>query len=173
MNNVRLRAALPYAVGLLAALGLFQLAGQIQYTPRRGQIGPDFWPKLAIGLMALVCLVEIARALAAPSVEQARGLAELLDQESEAQEETSYPRLLFGGVALTLAYAVLMPWLGFLLASFLYLVAFMYLGRYRSHGVIWVASGLGMLLVALIFLKVVYVSLPRGVPPFDAIINLF
>ena len=173
MNDARLRTALPYALGLLIALGLFLLAGQIQYTPRRGQIGPDFWPKLAIGLMALVCLVEIARALATPGAERAHGLAELLDQEGDRKEEASHPRLLLGGVALTFAYAVLMPWLGFLLASFLYLVAFMYLGRYRSHRVIWLAGGLGILLVAVVFLKVVYVSLPRGAPPFDAIMNLF
>ena len=57
--------------------------------------------------------------------------------------------------------------------TFLFLVAFMYLGRYRAHLVIWLASIIGTLFVAIIFLKVVYVSLPRGVPPFDRVTDAF
>src|SRR5205085_12116362 len=59
----RIRSALPYAIGLGVAVLLFISASHIQYTPRPGQIGPDFWPKIAIALMAVVCLIEIVRAL--------------------------------------------------------------------------------------------------------------
>jgi hypothetical protein len=38
--------------------------------------------------------------------------------------------------------------------------------------VIWVSSALGTLLFGLIFLKLVYVSLPRGIPPFDRVTDL-
>ena len=65
-----------------------------------------------------------------------------------------------------------MPWwstiLGFLLATFLFLAAFMYLGRYRNHVAIWAISAVVTLLTALMFLRIAYVSLPRGEPPFDA-----
>ena len=162
----RIRSALPYAIGLGVAVLLFISASHIQYTPRPGQIGPDFWPKIAIALMAVVCLIEIVRALVGAA--DARGIAEVLEGETEeAVDEPKYPRLLAGGIALVLAYAVLVSYLGFLLASFLFLAAFMYLGRYRAHAAIWTASLIGTFAVALIFLKLVYVSLPRGVPPFD------
>ena len=36
----------------------------IEYTPRARRARPDFWPKVAIGLMAVVCLFEIVRAFA-------------------------------------------------------------------------------------------------------------
>jgi putative tricarboxylic transport membrane protein len=53
----------------------------------------------------------------------------------------------------------------------------MYLGGYRAHLVIWLSSIIGTVLISLVFLKVVYVSLPRGLPPFsdlsDFLIRLF
>jgi putative tricarboxylic transport membrane protein len=61
MDKGAVRSALPYFVGLAVAAALFFYAGQIQYTPRPGLLGPDFWPKVAIGLMAAACLFEIAR----------------------------------------------------------------------------------------------------------------
>jgi hypothetical protein len=76
------------------------------------------------------------------------------------------------GAGLTLAYGVFIPYLGFPLATFVFLVAFMYLGGYRSHLAIWASSAVGLLLLATIFLNVVYVSLPRGVPPFDRLTDM-
>ena len=73
------------------------------------------------------------------------------------------------GVALTLAFAIGVSTLGFVLSTFLYLVVFMYAGRYRNHTVIWLSAILGTLLFAFVFLKVVYVSVPRGTPPFDSV----
>ncbi|WP_119462828.1 tripartite tricarboxylate transporter TctB family protein [Rhodospirillaceae bacterium SYSU D60014] len=182
MNGSRLRAALPYAA-LLVVAGLFYLfAGRIEYSHRPGALGPDFWPKLASGLMAAVCIYEIVKALWFGGGGEAHGIADALEgSEGEEQEEgeavNRHLPLLVGGGILTVAYGALLPVFGFVLGTFLFLVAFMYLGRYRAHLVIWMASIIGTLIVAVIFLKVVYVSLPRGVPPFDrvtdAFINLF
>ena len=63
MNQTRLRLALPYFVGLIVAGVLFYSANQIQFTQRGNELGPDFWPKIAIGLMAVVCVIEIVRAM--------------------------------------------------------------------------------------------------------------
>ena len=43
-----------------------------------------------------------------------------------------YPRLLIGGIVLMAIYAVLVPVLGFILGTFLFLAAFMYVGGYRD-----------------------------------------
>jgi putative tricarboxylic transport membrane protein len=166
MTDARIRSALPYVLGLAVAGVLFFYAGRIDYTPREGALGPDFWPKLAIGIMAAVCLFEIAR-IALGRQTEAQGIAEVLDAAEPEEPAPAFPRLLLGGVALVLAYGFAVTWLGFILSTFLFLAAFMYLGRYRAHAVIWIASLVGTLALALVFLKVVYVSLPRGVPPFD------
>ncbi len=169
----RFKPALPYVLGLVIAAVLFVLTGQISYTPRGDQLGPDFWPRVAIGLMGAVCLYEIIRAfVTGGSASDVRGIAERLDtSEADAEDEAaaSRPALIIAGVVLTMAYAVLVPVLGFLLASYLYLILFMYLGGARNHLAIWLSSSIGILVFALIFLKIVYVSLPRGQPPFDQV----
>ena len=53
-------------------------------------------------------------------------------QEDEANAPP-HTALLVGGIALIGAYAILMPILGFLLASLVFMALFMDLGRYRNH----------------------------------------
>ena len=91
--------------------------------------------------------------------------------ETEAREAPpqKYPWLLAGGIALVGIYAIVVNTLGFLLSTFLFLSAFMYLGRYRNHTAIWATSTVITLVAALIFMRFAYVSLPRGAPPFDAV----
>jgi len=171
----RFKPTIPYFVGLAAAALLYYLSTKITYTARPGQLGPDFWPRVAIAIIVVACLYEIVRLLIVGSAERSvHGIAEHLEgdgSDAADQEENGSRRtyLLLGGMALTLAYAVLVSKLGFLLASYLYLILFMYLGGIRNHLAIWASSTIGMLLFAFIFLKVVYVSIPRGEPPFDQV----
>jgi len=150
---------------------LFFYAGQIEYSGREGQLGPDFWPKLAIGIMATVCLAEIVR-IALGRRGEALGISDVIVQDEPENPEETFPGLLAGGVALVIAYGVAVTILGFILSTFLFLVAFMYLGGYRAHVAIWIASFAGTIILAIIFLKVVYVSLPRGIAPFDRATDL-
>ena len=171
MDRSAIRSALPYFVGLAVAAALYVYAGQIEYTPRPGLLGPDFWPKLAIGLMTAACLFEIGRIFLGLKAD-AHGVAETIEAEdavdgAEAPAKT-YPWLLIGGVVLVTVYALVVDILGFLLSTFLFLAAFMYLGRYRQHLKVWSISALITVLAALIFMRFAYVSLPRGAPPFDA-----
>jgi hypothetical protein len=178
VDRSRIRDALPYAVLLALAVFVWSVASDIHYSHRVGNLGPGFWPKIAIGLIGVVSLLEIVRALLGRRGE-ARGFADVLEggAEEELADVERHPGMLLAGAGLTLAYGVSIPILGFPLATFLFLVAFMYVGGHRSHVVIWLSSAVGVFLFAIVFLKIVYVSLPRGIPPFDritdAIVNLF
>lgn len=163
-----MRTTLPYVVGLAVAGVLYYFAQEIEFTPRPGSLGPDFWPKMAIGLMAVVCLFEIVRGLAGLKTET-HGVAEALEAEADDKPSQTYPWMLGGGIVLVLVYAVVVDIIGFLLSTFLFLAAFMYLGRYRRHKAVWAISGGVTLAAAIVFMRFAYVSLPRGVPPFDAI----
>lgn len=168
----RFKAALAYFVGLAIAAYLYHLAGSITYPRRPGQLGPDFWPKIAIGMVAGICLYEIAKAfLLGDARAGVQGIAEHLEADDEKGATHSRARfpLLLGGIVLTLGYVVLVPILGFLLSSYFFLILFMYLGGIRNHVAVWGVSTAGMLLFSLVFLKIVYVSLPRGIPPFDQV----
>ncbi len=158
----------------MVSAGLYVLSGEITYSARPGQLGPDFWPKLAIGLIAIVSIAEIARALISGAAEGgAQGVSDRLDQShlEEAGADGAPPRttILIAGIVLTLAYAAAVPVLGFIAASFAFVVIFMYLAGVRSHLTVWLVSVGGILAFAFIFIKVVYVSIPRGQPPFDQI----
>ncbi len=167
----KLKASAPYVVVLGCTAVLWGLTNNITYSVQPGQLPPTVWPRVAIAVMAIASLLEIARILLTRTeVDTVAGLGEVIEGAA-VHEDPGFrlPHLLAGGVLLTLGFALTVNTLGFLLATFIYLVAFMYLGRYRNHTVIWLGSLIGTLVFAVVFLKLVYVSLPRGTPPFDQV----
>ena len=173
MDKALFRSILPYVVGLGIAVALYIYAGTFEYTHRGRELGPDFWPRLAILLMGASCLFELGRRLIAGN-KDATGIIEALDRTDDAGEpDPVYPRLLIGGIVLMGVYAVLVPYLGFILGTFLFLAAFMYVGRYREHRAIWATSAGVTVLCGILFLRIAYVSLPRGIAPFDRITDIF
>jgi hypothetical protein len=91
---------------------------------------------------------------------------EAFDKEEEEEKSASYPMLLVGGIVLMGVYAVAVPYLGFIFGTFLFLAAFMYVGGFRAHRTIWLTSALVTIACGVLFLRVAYVSLPRGIEPF-------
>jgi hypothetical protein len=167
----RAKATVPYLIGLVVTAGLWTVTNGMTFDGRPGQIAPTFWPRVALGLIALSCVYEILRLiLSSDPWHEPAGLTEALDRsEKEAHPENEPKRsgvLLAAGIALTIGYALLIGTLGFLLCTFMFVVLFMYLGGYRNHLVIWASSTFGVIALAFVFLKVAYVSLPRGEPPF-------
>lgn len=173
MDRALLRSIAPYVVGLAIAVALYAYAGTIAYTPRLNDLGPEVWPRLAILLMGASCLFEISRRVLAGNRE-GTGFLEAFEKEDEPEKKQPvYPRLLIGGILLMAVYAVLVPLLGFIFGTFLFLAAFMYVGGYRAHGAIWSTSAVVTIFCGVLFLRIAYVSLPRGVPPFDQITDIF
>lgn len=173
MERALLRSIIPYIVGLIIAAALYVYAGTIVYSPRANDLGPEVWPRIAILLMAASCVFEISRRLLAGNRE-GTGFLEAFERENEPEDKQPvYPGLLIGGIVLMAIYAVLVPVLGFILGTFLFLAAFMYVGGYRAHGTIWGASAVVTIFCGILFLRIAYVSLPRGIPPFDRVTDIF
>ena len=171
----RLRRAFPYIVALVVSGVLFAFADRIPFEAPGGRIGPDFWPKLILGLALATCALEIVRTLLFSDDQHVAGVLEsILDEtpgesvEPSAPEEL-YPRLLIAGVVLTIGYVVAIEWLGFFLCTFAYMAAFAWIGRYRRPVVVLVSSFVGSLAFMFMFMKVVYVSLPLGHGPFEQV----
>ena len=161
----RLKAAAPYAALLVAAAYLFRDASHFAYSPRPGELGPDFWPKAVLVLLMLACGWELlARMVSRSAMPRAAAPA-----SGEAPAETRYPHLLAGGAAATLGYVLVLPLAGFFVSTALYLALFMRIGRYRRYGVIAATSLVGSLAFVFVFMRIVYVSLPLGVGPFQKV----
>ncbi|HUH93507.1 MAG TPA: tripartite tricarboxylate transporter TctB family protein [Casimicrobiaceae bacterium] len=169
--RARLAGAAPYAVVLAGAAYLYVNAGSFAALARPGELGPQFWPRAVLGLLMLVCGGAIVRAMILPPIAQAPfGAGSPSEDEDSARvEPAAHPYRLLGGVVLSAAYVAGMERLGFFLATALYLGLFMWLGRYRRPGVIVSASLIGSLAFVFVFMKIVYVSLPLGVAPFQAV----
>jgi putative tricarboxylic transport membrane protein len=172
----RLRAIAPYVVVLAIAGWLFHLALNFPVSPRAGSLGPGLWPRAILVLVITVCVIRIvyglfARKPAADDGGLLQDVAAGIPQAvvPDAAPEPRYPLLLLIGVALTIAYVALLGVLGFALATFVYMAAMMVVGRYRRPGVILVVALAGSLALMFIFMKVVYLSLPIGIAPFDAV----
>jgi hypothetical protein len=172
MDKALFRSIAPYVIGLAFAVTLYIYAGTISYTHRGHELGPDAWPRLAILLMGGSCLFELSRRLIAGN-KDATGILEAFDREPEEEPQPVYPRMLIAGIVLMAVYAVAVPVLGFILGTFLFLAAFMYIGGYRAHRVVWGASALVTILCGILFLRVAYVSLPRGIEPFAQATDIF
>ncbi len=159
----RLKPMLPYAALLVGAAFLYLRTEKFAALGRPGQLGPDFWPRAVLALLMIVCAFEIVRLALAAGAAADRTAA---PKAHEGEEGPRYPRLLAAGIGLTILYVPGMQWLGFFLATALYLAGFMLVGRYRRLGVIAASSVLGSLAFVFVFMKIVYVSLPLGVGPF-------
>jgi ABC-type Na+ efflux pump permease subunit len=168
--NSRLKKILPYIALLIASAYLYYLAGKIDYPSQGERIGPDFWPKIILMLLGATCAYEIVKNLLFDKPLVVEGMLAKLTadsgEEDAADEGPNYPHLLAAGIGLTILYVLTVGYLGFFLATTLYMALFMYFGRYRRLGVIAAASLLGTLVLMFVFLRIVYVSLPIGTGPF-------
>jgi putative tricarboxylic transport membrane protein len=161
--------ALPYGILLAVSAWFYRLAGAIAYTHRGDNLGPDFWPRIALAAMMIICVIQGGRLLLFGRASDRSSVIDLGDDDEEGPRSNL---LLAAGLALIIAYCLAMPIIGFLISTFLFLALFMYAGRYRAPVPILLSSLGGALVTLLLFQKVVYVSLPRGVPPFDGLADL-
>ncbi len=179
LRSTRLRRLAPYVlIGIVGAF-LFYTATQFDFHRRAGTLGPDFWPKLILGLLLVVCLYEIARiALTRIMDDGSAGILEDITQEADTAAEPadappqSHPWRLLAGMAATLAYVALVATTGFSLTTAAYIAAFLVIGGYKKRKIIAAMSIGGALLLMFIFMKLVYVSLPLGSGPFAEVMIL-
>jgi putative tricarboxylic transport membrane protein len=169
----RFRALLPYVLVLAGALALGWQTLHFAFTPRGDRPGPDVWPRAILALMIGACAVRIVTLLRRPLGADPVSLDDVVDkalaEEAPAAASPQFPLLLAIGIALTIAYVALLATLGFFSDTVLYIAALIRTGRYRRWPVIAVVSLAGALAFMFVFMKVVYLSLPIGRPPFAAV----
>lgn len=178
MNRTTLIKIAQYSIVLAVAAALYMVAGQFDFAPHAGRLGPDVWPKAILVLMMLTCIFEIAKTLLRKQAgDEIEGLLELVKEDSiethvadmPEQAPAVYLHLLLAGIGLTIAYVYLIDKLGFFLDTLAFMMLFMLVGRYRKPVVV-IATGLvGSLVFLFVFMKIVYVSLPIGKAPFSAV----
>ncbi len=171
----RVARAAPYALLLAGAAFFYVLAGRIEYVGPPDRIGPEFWPRAILALLGAVCAWELAKRLLLGRAQSVDGVLQSLMQEAAQSFEPEpgalrpSPLRLAGGIAATVGYALLVDLAGFFLSTAAFLAVFILVGGFRRP-VLAAAIGLGgSAAMVVLFMKVVYVSLPLGWGPFQAV----
>jgi hypothetical protein len=149
---------------VVAAALLWRAAGEIPVVPVPGQLGPDFWPRLALAGLALSSAIK--------AVQRWRETGQAAVEREVAPDVDLVT--LAGATALLFAYVASVPYVGFAFGTVLFLALFMAVGGLRRP-IPLLATAVGASLVLLVvFVKVVYLPLPRGTGPFaDATLALY
>jgi putative tricarboxylic transport membrane protein len=172
----RLWLALPHAVLLLVAGCLYYATSFIDTAASATRLGPDFWPKIIIGALAALCVYEMGKRLIIGAARDAGGLTASLDRPPAAIDSGSIEmqasfdnRKLVAGIAVVAGFVVGVAYVGFFIATALFVALFCWIGGYRQTVPIVLASVLGAFILLVIFMRVTYVSLPLGVGLFKSL----
>jgi putative tricarboxylic transport membrane protein len=174
----RLLAIIPHTVMLAVSALLYFAATLIEVPGSRSsaRIGPDFWPKFVIGAMAALCIYEIIKRLVFGSSSTATGLTQGLnrppdeaDRELAGREPQDHSGKLLAGMALVAVYVAGVAYVGFFVATWLFVALFSWIGGVRRPIIVAVVGLAGALTLLVAFMRVAYVSLPLGVGPFKAV----
>jgi hypothetical protein len=164
----------PFVVLFCVALYLVTLTRQFEFPRAPGRLGPDVWPVAILLLLMLACIVGIGRNFLAPRLPAASAQTE--EERSTTPGDALAPQpavasrywLVAGGFLLFLLYPVALEYLGFPIATFLFMALFMLVGQWRHVPGVVVVSAIGTLSLFYVFRGLVYVSLPLGTGPFHS-----
>jgi putative tricarboxylic transport membrane protein len=165
----RLRATLPYVVVLAVGIFLFYVASNFEFEQVGGRIGPGAWPQLVLVLMLATALWGIVSSAVKAGQAGALDETEADDAEAYVRPPEIYPWMVWLAIATTIVYLVLLPILGFFLSTIVYSAVLMYLGHYRRPLVVAGMSVAIAFAFMFVFMRIVYVALPLGIPPFDQV----
>ena len=167
--RAKLVETLPYLVVLAGAGLLWRVADTFQHTPTPGQIGPDFWPKILLALMAACCLYEILRRLFSRGDREAPR-ADGFEAEAAALEITEdHPWLVVAAMVASVLYLYSLDWIGFFVASLIYVCVLEWLGGVRRVTTLVTTTIAITLFFTFMFSTVIYVALPHGRGVFQTI----
>lgn len=139
----------------LLAVYFYILAGKIDENPIPGQVGPAFWPRVILVLLMFGCGIKALESFLAFG----KGVADLaLDKEPP---EVDVPKLTTM-IIMVLGVVFCLDILGFALANFLFLLLFMYIAGLRKKVPLILISSLGTIFLLYLFVKIVYLPLPKG-----------
>jgi len=136
---------------------------------RSGEIGSGLWPLIALGASAL-----FSATLLISSITKFRQKDAAEDQTPEAIAEKKRQRITVTlSVVCFLAYLVGIPWIGFILATFIYIPVFALALGERRMSVLLISPFLLTAIIVAVFAKFITIPFPKGVGIFAAFSRLF
>lgn len=160
-------ALLPEAVTLALCAVLWDATSE--WKSSVGGPGPAFYPRMLILLLALAMVVRLVHDLRAIRRGTPVTAEEdvVIEEGAELDASLIEDRRVLVAVALSAGYVLATLFLGWVIATFCMVVVFLALTGRRNPLIVVPVALLLSVGFAYVFVKVVYISLPTGVGPFD------
>lgn len=139
----------------------FELIGERRF----GEVGSGFWPLLSLGVTTILSLIWLIMNLRQRSREQINAIEEPLDPQAVAEAWHRRIKIALCSVCL-LVYIIILPWIGFILSTILFILAFILVLAEKRKWVLLASPLLITAVIILVFAKFITMPLPRGVGMF-------
>jgi len=138
---------------------------------RAGEVGSGFWPLLSLLAATALSALWLVRNLAAYAREKPKTASEA---SPEALADTRGRRRKVAlSVACLLGYIVLMPWIGFILSTMLFILTFILALEERRKMVLVISTVMITAGIIVVFAKFITMPLPKGAGIFAAFSRFF
>jgi putative tricarboxylic transport membrane protein len=139
---------------------------------RFGEVGSGFWPILILSTATLLSIILLVSTLIKYLNEKKKASVEASISKEALVDLKSRRRKFAFSVILLLIYVIIMPWIGFVLSTLIYVLAFILALEERRKYVLIISPVLVTALIVIIFAKFIVIPFPRGVGIFAAFSRL-
>jgi putative tricarboxylic transport membrane protein len=150
---------------------MFYEALELRGVGRYGEVGSGFWPLLSLGFATILSLVWLITNLQKYSRER-QETNEKPEPENAAETWNRRKKVGLSLVCL-FCYILMTPWIGFILSTVLFILAFVLALDERRKVVLIVSPPLITVVIILVFAKFITIPLPKGVGIFAEFSRLF
>ena len=139
---------------------------------RFGEMGSGFWPILILSTATLLSIILLISTLIKYLNEKEKtSVGVSISQEALVDLKNRRKKFVLS-VVLLFIYVVVMPWIGFILSTLIYILAFILALEERRKYVLAISPVLVTALIVIIFTKFIVIPFPRGVGIFAAFSRL-
>jgi putative tricarboxylic transport membrane protein len=151
---------------------MFYEALALRGVGRFGEVGSGFWPLLSLGIATILSVVWLLTNLRKYSREKGKAVEKSPAPEEVVAAWQRRRKIALCSVCL-LGYIIIMPWIGFILSTILFTLAFVLALGEKRKWVLIVSPLLITAAVVVIFAKFITIALPKGMGMFAEFSRFF
>lgn len=151
---------------------MFYEALELRAVGRFGEVGSGFWPLLSLVVTTILSLVWLLKNLQQYSREKGMGAESSPSPEALVEAWRRRRKIALCSLCL-LVYIVITPWIGFILSTILFILAFVLALEEKRRSVLIVSPLMITAVIIIIFAKFITIPLPKGVGMFAEFSRFF